>query len=60
MAMYEISIRIVFLYCMFYNMILTPLPTGSKLVGFIQTKDRIQKMYLPADGSGEARSVYLS
>ena len=52
MAMYEISIKIVFQYCMFYNMVLTPLPTGSESVGFIQTKDRIQKMHQSADGCG--------
>ena len=31
MAMYEISIKIVFQYCMFYNMVLMPLPTGREL-----------------------------
>ena len=30
MAMYEISIKIVFPYCMFYNMVLMPLPTGGE------------------------------
>ena len=30
MAMYEISIKIVFPYCMFYNMVLMPLPTGRE------------------------------
>ena len=29
--MYEISIKIVFPYCMFYNMVLMPLPTGREL-----------------------------
>ena len=29
--MYEISIKIVFPYCMFYNMVLMPLPTGEEL-----------------------------
>jgi len=28
--MYEISIKIVFPYCMFYNMVLMPLPTGGE------------------------------
>jgi hypothetical protein len=31
MAMYEISIKIVFPYCMFYNMVLMPLSTGREL-----------------------------
>jgi hypothetical protein len=31
MAMYEISIKIVFPYCMFYNMVSMPLPTGREL-----------------------------
>ena len=28
MAMYEISIKIIVVNCMFYNMVLMPLPTG--------------------------------
>ena len=56
--MYEISIKIVFPYCMFYNMVLMPLHAGRELkeptfpkgninpsVLFLRVNEKVKRLY---------------